>query len=133
MGLDKIMNEPATRQELENKLSIINTLLPNSEGKVKQLRLAEKEQLEIKLALFDNVGPEDEIIVNVEDESTRTIEMDTFDIRDFEINTVRPPRTANEILANRHKFTSSLYLEKTEANQSQNPMEGIFLGLAGTY
>ena len=133
MQLDKIMNEPATRAELENQLSILNTLLPISEGRVKQLRLAEKEQLEIKLALFDNVAPEDEIIVNVEDESTRTIEMDTLDIRDLEINTVRPPRTANEILADRHKFTSSLYRDQTEANQSQNPMEGIFLLLAGTY
>ena len=133
MQLDKIMNEPATRAELENQLSILNTLLPISEGRVKQLRLAEKEQLEIKLALFDNVAPEDEIIFHIEDESPRTIEMDTFDIRDFEINTVRPPRTANEKLADRHKFSSSLYLEKTEANQSQNPMEGIFLGLAGTY
>ena len=133
MQLDKIMNEPTTRQELENKLHTINTLLPNSEGKIKQLRLAEKEQLELQLAIFDNVGPEDEIIVNVEDESTRTIEMDTLDIRDLEINTVRPPRTANEILADRHKFTSSLYRDQTEANQSQNPMEGIFLGLAGTY
>lgn len=116
MELEKIMNEPATRQELENKLSIINTLLPNSEGFLKALRLHEKEKLEIQLALFDNVAPEDEIIVNVEDESPITIEMDTYDIRDLEINTVRPPRTANEILANK-----------------QNPKQGIVLGLAGTY
>ena len=133
MQLDKIMNEPATRAELENQLSILNTLLPISEGKIKELRIAVKENIELLLALFDNVAPEDEIIFHIEDESPRTIEMDTFDIRDFEINTVRPPRTANEKLADRHKFSSSLYLEKTEANQSQNPMEGIFLGLAGTY
>ena len=133
MQLDKILNEPATRAELENQLSILNTLLPISEGKIKELRIAVKENIELLLALFDNVAPEDEIIFHIEDESPRTIEMDTFDIRDFEINTVRPPRTANEKLADRHKFSSSLYLEKTEANQSQNPMEGIFLGLAGTY
>ena len=143
MQLDKIMNEPATRAELENQLSILNTLLPISEGRVKQLRLAEKEQLEIKLALFDNVAPEDEIIFHIEDESPRTIEIDTFDIRKVEI-AVNPPRplgtppregnrTANEKLADRHKFTSSLYRDQTEANQSQNPMEGIFLLLAGTY
>ena len=133
MELDKIMNEPATRAELENQLSILNTLLPISEGKIKELRIAVKENIELLLALFDNVAPEDEIIFHIEDESPRTIEMDTLDIRDLEINTVRPPRTANEILADRHKFTSSLYRDQTEANQSQNPMEGIFLGLAGTY
>ena len=133
MQLDKIMNEPATRAELENQLSILNTLLPISEGKIKELRIAVKENIELLLALFDNVAPEDEIIFHIEDESPRTIEMDTLDIRDLEINTVRPPRTANEILADRHKFTSSLYRDQTEANQSQNPMEGIFLGLAGTY
>lgn len=135
MELDKIMNEPATRQELENKLSIINTLLPNSEGFLKALRLHEKEKLEIQLALFDNVGPEDEIIVNVEDEGPRTYERDTFDIRDVEIALSKHVAKYNEnnCLDDRHKFTSSLYREETEAYQSQNPMEGIFLGLAGTY
>ena len=133
MKLDKIMNEAATRQELENKLSILNTLLPNSDGRIKLLRLKEKEQIELQLALFENVAPEDEIIVDVEDEFHRTFERDTYDIRDIEIITVRPPRTANEILADRHKFSSSLYQDQIECNSSQNPMEGIVLGLAGTY
>jgi hypothetical protein len=133
--IDQLLNEPVTEQEIKSALHTINTLLGNSTGEQRELRLKKKKELQGQLDIIQNPKPEDIIVIDMEEISPRTIEMDTYDIRDLEIKAVKAPRTANEILAERdeHKFISSLYRESSDVNISAHPMESIFIGLAGCY
>ena len=136
-NLNELMQQPMTRAEIENEISILNTHIPNSEGKLKAEREAKRNELEKQLALFTNVS-EDDIVEVVDTSSHRTFERDTFDIGDIDVVSVKPPRTANEILAERNAkspvFTSSLYREKLEVDsESAHPMQAALFGIQGIY
>jgi hypothetical protein len=133
--IDQLLNEPVTEQEIKSALHTINTLLGNSTGEQRELRLKKKKELQDQLDIIQNPKPEDIIVIDMEEISPRTIEMDTYDISTLEIKAVKAPRTANEILAERaeHKFVSSIYRESSDVNISAHPMESIVIGLAGCY
>lgn len=136
-NLNKLMHQPMTRAEIENEIAILNTHIPNSEGKLKEERELKRNELEKQLALFTNVS-DDDIVEVVDTSSHRTFERDTFDVGDMDIVSVKPPRTANEILAERKAksplFTSSLYREKLEVDsEPAHPMQAAIFGIKGIY
>lgn len=136
-NLNDLMQQPMTRAEIENEIAILNTHIPNSEGKLKEDREAKRNELEKQLALFTNVS-KDDIVEVVDTSSHRTFERDTFDVSHIDIVSVKPPRTANEILADRKAkgplFTSSLYREKLEVNgEPAHPMQVALFGVKGIY
>ncbi len=138
-NLNDLMLEPMTRTEIENEIAILNTHIPNSEGKLKEEREAKRDALKKQLDLFINVSHND-IVEVVDTDSHRSFERDTFDISEIEIVSVKPPRTANEILADRHRFSSSLYavfvdrsINRDSQNADQHPMEAALFGINGVY
>lgn len=124
--LNKIQEESMTLAEMERDLHIIETQLVNASGETRELRLKKKLELKNRIDLIKNAKPEDIIVI---DDNISIVDNTAI------LRTVKAPRTANEILAERveHKFTSSLYRETVVVNNPIHPMQNVFLGLSVCY